>query len=33
MIYLADILIANHNYEEHINNDRAVMNIGKDNKL
>ena len=33
MIYLDDILIANHTYEEHINTIRAVMKIAKDNKL
>ena len=32
MIYLDDILIANHTYEEHINTIRAVMTIAKDNK-
>ena len=33
MIYLDDILIANHSYEEHINTIRAVKKIAKDNKL
>ena len=33
MMYLDDILIANHTYEEHINTIRAVMQIAKDNKL
>ena len=33
MIYLDDILIANHTYEEHINTIRAVMKIAKHNEL
>ena len=33
MIYLDDILIANHSYEEQINTIRVVMKIAKDNKL
>ena len=33
MIYLDDMLIANHTYEEHINTIGAVMKIAKDNKL
>ena len=33
MIYLDDILIANHTYKEHIKTIRAVMKMAKDNKL
>ena len=33
MIYLDDILIANHTYEQHINTIRQVLQIPKQNKL
>ena len=33
MIYLDDILIANHTYEEHINTIRQVLQIAKQHKL
>ena len=33
MIYLDDILIGTHTYEEYINTIRAVMEIAKHNKL
>ena len=33
MIYVDDILIANHSYEEHIKTIRVVIKIAKDNKL
>ena len=33
MIYLNEILIANHTYEEHINTIRQVLQIAKQNKL
>ena len=33
MIYLDDILIANHSYEEHINTIRQVLQIAKRNKF
>ena len=33
MIYLNDILIANHTYEEHINTIRQVLHMAKQNKL
>ena len=32
MIYLDDILIANHTYEEHINTMSQVLQIAKQNK-
>ena len=33
MIYLNDILICNHTYEEHINSVRQLLQIGKQNKV
>ena len=33
MIYLYDILIANHTYEAHINTIQQVLRIAKENKL
>ena len=33
VIYLDDILIDNHTYEEHINTIRQVLQIAKENKL